>query len=322
METPKFVRNNRIAKEVILVDGTPRSGKSLLGQIISSFRRVEIERVEPFLEALPILYTFKKLSKDAAVALLCREIDMKLYDSMISRNVNFRFSDRTGVFNDANTTKYIKRLFKKEGENVLDRIEKEKPMFQLQTHDMLQKSDLFFDAFGDGLRIIEMVRHPVDLVVSMNSHGYGSDIGKNPLLWELAMKSNKYDIPYYAANWVDEYLNISPLDRIIKIIKNLIKEVKDKYELLSQSKQNQILYIPFEKFVTKPDKYIVQLTKFLDTETTTRTKKAKLKQRIPRKIDITNQEKKYNFIREKASSEYISILDELIHEYQKEYLYT
>jgi len=42
METPKFVRKNKIAKEVIFVDGAPRSGKSLLGPIISSFERVEI----------------------------------------------------------------------------------------------------------------------------------------------------------------------------------------------------------------------------------------------------------------------------------------
>ena len=35
---------------------------------------------------------FNKLSKDAAVALLCREIDMKLYDSMISRNVLGRYT--------------------------------------------------------------------------------------------------------------------------------------------------------------------------------------------------------------------------------------
>ncbi len=76
MEIPEFVRNNRIAKELILVDGAPRSGKSLLGQIISSFERVEIERMEPYLESLAILYSFKKMSKDAAVALLRREIDM------------------------------------------------------------------------------------------------------------------------------------------------------------------------------------------------------------------------------------------------------
>ena len=320
METPEFVRNNRIAKEVILVDGAPRSGKSLLGQIISSFERVEIERIEPYLESISILYALKKMSKDAAVTLLRREIDMKLYDSMISRNINFRFSDRTGVFNDANTIEYIKRLFKKEGENVLERIEEEKPIFQLMSHDMLQKADLFFDAFGDCLRIIEMVRHPVDLITSMESKGYGIGIGINPLLWELAIKSKEQDVPYYASGWTDEYLMATPIDRVIRIVQQLTKEVKEKYDLLSPSQKSQVFYIPFEKFVTTPDKYIDRLTEFIGSAKTKRTNKAKAKQRVPRTLDSNNKKKKYDAIKQRASNDCFYIFDDLVNEYEKTYL--
>ncbi len=71
----------------------------------------------------------------------------------------------------------------------MERIEEERPIFQLMSHDMLQKAELFFDAFGSGLRIIEIVRHPVDLIIEMESRSYGSGIGLNPLLWEWRLKA-------------------------------------------------------------------------------------------------------------------------------------
>ena len=318
MNNIEFVRSNIIAKEVVLIDGAPRSAKSLLGQIIGSFHRVEIERMEPFIESIPILFHYNKISQDAATVLLKREVDIKLYDSMISRNTNFRFADRTSIFKDTNTFKYLKRLFKNEGKDVLNRIHQKKPIFQLMTHDMLQKSDIFFNIYGSGLKIIEMVRHPIDLVVSMNEHGYGSSIGENPLLWELAIKSSKQDIPYYAIKWIDEFLEISPFERIIKIISNLTIEVNDKYRSLPKRKQNQILFIPYEKFVTTPNGYIAQLSEFLGTRTTRRTKNAMSKQRIPRSINILNRSKKYDLILKKASKPYVKLLDCLIKDYEKE----
>jgi hypothetical protein len=322
MRQIQFVRHNRIANKILLIDGAPRSGKSLLGQIISSFERVEIERMEPFIESLPVLYSFNKLSKDAAVTLLRGEVDMKLYDSMISRNINFRFSDRTAVFNGVNTIEYFKRLFKNDGNNVLHRIKKERPIFQMQTHDILQKSDLFFDAFGDSLRIVEMVRHPLDLITSMYLKGYGSDIGINPLTWELSIKTKEHNVPYYAFGWVEEYIKSTPMDRVIKIVQHLTNQAKEKYNSFSPSKKTNIFFVVFEEFVTKPDKYINRLAKFVGTSKTKRTNKTIKKQKIPRVIDSNKQKVKYYTIKEKASSECLSILHDLVNEYEHNYLNT
>lgn len=315
MNKIKFVRKNIIANKVVLIDGAPRSAKSLLGQIIGSFERVEIERMDPLFESLAMFYSFKKISKDAATSLLRREIDIKLYESMISRNTNFKVSDRTSIFKSLNPMKYIIRIFEKEGQNVLKRVEKEKPIFQIMTHDTLQKSELFFDVFEDKLKIIEMVRHPIDLVSSMKTHGYGSGIGKNPLLWEFAINDN---VPYYAFGWIQEYLECSEIDRIIKIVFNLTKEVEKKYSEMEDSRRNQVLFIPFEAFVTEPNKYLTQLTNFLGTRVTKKTKKAMIRQRIPRVINIEERSKKYENIKNEASPIYMSILDNLIKNYEKE----
>ena len=59
----EFVRTNRIVKDLVLIDGALRSGKSMIGPILASFDRVENERTEPILETLPLLYNFNKITK-------------------------------------------------------------------------------------------------------------------------------------------------------------------------------------------------------------------------------------------------------------------
>ena len=316
----EFVRNNRIVQELVLVDGLPRTGKSMLGPILSSFNRVEIERMEPILESIPLLYSFNKISKDAAVALLIREIDMKLHDSMISRNTNFRVGDHTGVFNNLNFIKYFKRLFSKEGDIVLERIKRERPIFQVQTHDMLQRIDLYLEAFGTGLSVIEMVRHPVDLVYSLDTRGHGSKIGVNPRLWQLAIRSKNGDIPYYASGWIDEYVKLSPIDRLINMAQCFNEEGLGKYESLSQPVRKQILFVPFEKFAVSPFQYMELISRLIGSKTTKQTEKALKRQMVPRQINLKEREKKLKSIKKRASREYLRILDSLSNEYESKYL--
>ena len=151
-------------EKVVVVDGITRTGKSMLGPILGSFEGVEIERIEPILEKIAQMYHFKKITKDAAIALLRIEIQMMLYDSMISRKINFRWWDHTSIFKNVNTLQYIRRMFMPEGDVVVRRIKQEKPVFQVQQHDVLGISDIYFESFGERLRILEMIRHPVDLV--------------------------------------------------------------------------------------------------------------------------------------------------------------
>ena len=315
----EFIRNNRLLKELLLINGPPRSGKAMLCSIMSSFARVEIERVEPILDAIPLFYKCDKMKKDAAVTILRREIDMKLSHSMVSRGINFRFTDRSGVFNCANSLRYIRRLFLKDGDVVVERIKEERPIFQIMTHNMVEMIDLYFDAFEDGLRMIDMVRHPVDRVYSMYERGDGTEIGNNPRFIQLTIKSKGGDLPWYAIGWEDEYLKDSPIDRLIKIVERLNKKRIDKYKSLSQARKDQILLIPFEKFVISPDSYLDSIAKFIDSETTKYTKKTLKRERVPRKLDLKEREKELNLIKETASKECMEILSALSEEYESLY---
>ena len=68
------------------------------------------------IEYLCISAQKSKISKDAPNSLLNLLADLKLYDGMISREVNFRPSDLSSVFNSSKGKTYLKQLFQQDGE--------------------------------------------------------------------------------------------------------------------------------------------------------------------------------------------------------------
>jgi hypothetical protein len=314
-----FIRNNRLARKVILIDGPPRAGKSLTGQLVSSYENIENERMDVIIEQIAILYHHNKISRDASIALLRREIDQILYDSMLARNTNFRWGDRTSIFNNFTIIKYFKRLFEKDGLSVLERIKNEKPGIQFMTHDVLQKSDILFEAIGSGLRIIEMVRNPIDLIYSMHLKGYGDDIGINPIYWELSIQTKSQDIPYYALEWSNKYLKLNPIDRVILIVDQLFNEVREKFDSLSEARKTQIMFIKFDTLISDTQSICNRLENFLDASKTKRTSKIMSKQKVPKVFDKSLTDGKYENICQIASKSSLKILDHLISNYENCY---
>ena len=68
-EEPALSRGAHFSSTKVFVDGLTRTGKSMMGPILASFARVEIERVEEIIEYIGALHRMGKISQDAAVAL-------------------------------------------------------------------------------------------------------------------------------------------------------------------------------------------------------------------------------------------------------------
>ena len=112
----------------MFVDGIARSGKLLTASLISSFKKMEIlefgENFEHFMSALNL----KKCSKDFAKNFLTNYLNQVIYNKMISRNVNFRPNDITGLKNFYNPNIYKNRLNKPDGDIVLKNIKRIDPI--------------------------------------------------------------------------------------------------------------------------------------------------------------------------------------------------
>ena len=243
-------RESFLIDQVVLIDGQPACGKGALDPAIASMERVELLNFSPQLENICGLNYLGRLDDNSAVAMLRLEADLVLYETMMSRNTNFRPNDQSSAFKDINLFTYIKRLFNKGDSLVPDKIIKEKPILHFMTHAMLGVSKPLFNAFKNKIIIIELVRHPKSMLSKQTEYNewWSTDDGKKRQ-FKLFINYNDNEIPFWAKDWADLYINGNPVDRAILEMSHQIK--------ISQSFKNQnktlideqCLTVPFEKFV-------------------------------------------------------------------------
>lgn len=307
----EFVRTKNLVTKIILVDGLTRAGKSMIGPILGSFENVEIERVEAIFEYIALLTDIGKLDRNAAKILLQLEADTKLYESMIGRNTNFRIKDHSSVFNCPGWWRFIRKLFKPEGTQIVKEIKEKRVAFQVQTHDTLSMIDPFFDAFEDKLAIIEMIRDPVDLIFSWFKRGWGERFAADELAFTFSIRSNSDVAPWYDLIIDGNYHFLSPMDRVIYMIEALQNKSLQKYYELKNIRRKQILWLVFEEFVTKPYLFLPHIETRFGLRRSKYTSKALIRARCPRKLDATVQKQKHDFIKQKASSKAINKIENL-----------
>jgi len=236
-------------------------------------------RFEYMFEYLCISTAHGKIAVDASDTLLNLLADVKCYDGMISREVNFRPGDLSSVFSNGNSFSYLKQLFGKDGASVADRIEKTKPSLFLVTHQLMGCIDAAFSAFSDRLRVVEMVRHPLYLLDHWNS--YISMHGNNARDFTIWLGDKSDSVPWFADGWESEYLSINDYDKSVRSVCLMMDKVLTVFEQGQNSEQ--IMFVPFENFVLDPSPYLGRLVSFLDTAESSQLKRILKKQKVPRK---------------------------------------
>ena len=344
MESLQVIREKNLAQNVVFVGGIGGCGKSMMVPIIGSLHRVELQKYDYTLEHICTLFCLGKMSADVATALIRMQVDMDLYNLMMSRETNFRFSDLSSVFKNPWAWRYIRRLFQAGDEVAAQRIEKEKPILNIVMHDSLQRSEPLLLALGTRARFVEVVRHPLYMlrqwIVNVESLLNG---GGSPREFGIWFNYKGKTLPWFAHGWEEKYLAANNMDKTIYLLEKHIHKVDQVYQNLSPEQKKQVLIIPFEKFVITPWSYLKDLEGLLETKTTSYTKRVMKKQRVPRKkiadgigraiykkygwessVKENNEAQEYKKRREfaagLASKEAMHVLDQLSRNYERNYL--
>jgi hypothetical protein len=308
----KVVRLASIARLVVLVDGLTRSGKSLFGVILASFERVEIERLEAILEYVGGLHRLGKIDRDAAVALLRMETDQHLFNNMIGRNTNFRWEDHSSVWHNPRPWEYVRRLFLPERQAAMARIAAQNPIHQNMTHHQLANFPLYHEALGERLRMVEMIRHPVDLIDSWMRKKKGERLGTDPIVNVICVEYKGQALPLHAAGWEEEYLAASPLGRCIRMIAFKTGLAEAAVASLTEQQRRQLFMVPLEEFIQFPDRYLEPLADFVGTRPTRRTPAVLRKQGLPKAYDAAARDRRQAALEAQATDEEKAILRRLI----------
>ena len=105
-----------IQKKILLIDGITRSGKSMIGPVIASFRNTYPMQYQYLIDNLMPIFSRGEINKNVTKALISLYFNREVYELNISRNINFRRNDVSSIFRDKNKNLFIKNLKKKEGD--------------------------------------------------------------------------------------------------------------------------------------------------------------------------------------------------------------
>ena len=342
-EALKLIRDGHLAEKIVIVNGQPGCGKTMLSPIIAAFDRVELLTYAYELEYICSLYSFQKIERDAAVVMIRMLTDLQLYNTMMAREVNFRPSDLSSVFRDAHTWRYVRRLFQKGDELVPDRIRKERPILHLTTHNLLPFSEPVFAALGERVVFLEVVRHPLYMIkqqaLNMEHLHYG-DVRD----FIVYFNYQGQHLPYFVYGWEELFVRSSPVEKAIYSIERLTRAAQEQQAYLAERHNADIVIVPFERFVVDPWPYMEQIAQKIGTRVTRITHRAMKKQRVPRKMYAagvglkvykrygweppragSDEDREFEirrqFAAEQASSRAMQVLDKLCAEYEEKYMY-
>lgn len=338
---PVMVRPVSLAERVVLIGGQPGCGKTMMTPILGSFARVEIQKYNYMLEHLCDLCFVGKVQEDVATTVIRMLVDIDLYNLAMARETNFRFSDLSSVFKNPQPWRYLHRLFLPGDAAAVERIRNEHPILQLTIHNVLAISPPLFRALGERLRILEIVRHPLYMVNQWYRYmdRYGTDVRDFAVCFDYQGQA----LPFFAYGWEERYVHSSSMDKVIYAIEHLSRSGSEVLGDLSERQREQVMVMPFERFVLDPWPYVQQLEAFLVTTRTSATRRELKRQRVPREMvaegvplpiykqygwrpptrgadERSELERRRQFAAEHATAEAMVVLDRLSAEYEVTHL--
>ena len=311
----KILKNN----EIIIIDGLNRVGKLLLGSLICSFNKMEhLEFGDNFEHLLPAV-KLKKIKIDFANAYLNNYLNELIYNKYISRNVNFRPYDRTGVAQGRDPKIYKKRLKLTEGNQIISKIKSEQKFLPIVTHQLAVNLDVL-KKMNMNFKIIEIIRNPIDTAYSWFKRGYGVRFGKDQRFFTLLIKKNSKVSPWY--NGISGYKNLklNPCDSCVYHVINLVNHSVN--QLKKNSLKKNITITSYEELTNNTLKELNRISKFIGTKTNKKTIEFMKRENCPntnQKLELIKLNNKKKFLKKSCSKKIFNDLIKLQKKYEKNY---
>ena len=315
MESIDFFNRPNNVKNILLADGVTRSGKFLLGKVLSGFNGVEFLQYNSALEQIPYIYGSNNIEENAGIALLKSIVDYSVYDRYLGRNLNMRVSDRSSIFNSPIFDEYLKRQYIDKSDTEVVRYMSSSSIRHLfVTHNILANIDILMKAYTD-ISVIHIVRNPIDLVYSWYKKGYGKINPEGVLRMNPDINIFDTTLPWFAKDWECSFSELSEVDIVIKLIKSIYDCIDNKLNNLSDLERKQILIIKYEDLILNTDKTIRGIGDFLNITYSSKLDEILVREKCPNTSTIDNHDKKSLLVFKQATTKYAEILKSMEKKY-------
>lgn len=156
-----FHRAHRRDVGLVLLDGLPGSGKSLLGPLLSTLGGLERQRISEPLEAIVGLHALSRLSDDVAQELITMLLLSHDVNTRVSREVNLRPSDDTGLLRNPYALRTLGRLLARSDSSWLAAQHSGTPVYA--THALVANPRLL--DLVEGTTAVVLTRRPLETLV-------------------------------------------------------------------------------------------------------------------------------------------------------------
>ena len=274
----KLEKRNIFKNDIIFIDGLWGTGKSLLGPIVSSMDRVEKVKIESIYEYISWLYYLGKIDEDGALWMLRTYVDNSQYHNTIGREVNLRWHDDSGLKNAPEKLKLVRRLFGTEGDSKVEKINSENIAFCAMSHLLMHTPELLPLAYGQRIKIIEMVRHPLYMVGHFSAYLARFE---SPREFTMSFYHEDTKVPWFAQAWKAEFVRGNPTERAVLCISRLFPWLDRKIEG-ARASGLAVLDLSFEEAVFQTEKALYKLEQFVGRRHHSRIAGILKKQMLPR----------------------------------------
>ena len=279
----RFARQEDISLPLVFIDGITRCGKSALSKVVPSLTRMEHIQFAEELELIVSGLSLGGLRTDYAAAFLRSHLNQKSYNLHISRNLNFRPADQTGVVNYKYPKLYQERLTLEEGPKNVERCRNSDHYLPMQTHDLLANIGLIQN-LGLDFRMLSLWRNPVENIYSWWTRGWGERFNnRDATNFSLLIEDEEKNVyPWYVAGSHRQTLELNSPEKCISVACEMINRCVEGYQ--NQADKGRVLLMFFEDICIDPNLELERICNFLNVETTEHTAPALSQARFPREI--------------------------------------
>ena len=296
MVKARLLKRPLFFQEILFFDSIGRAGKFLLAKIAAHFERVDYFQYQSAVEHIPILWHLGCLSSTDAQAFLQLNVELASYDRVVGRSLNTRASDSSCVGNAPTKERYFKRAVSSDGLAAAQSFLKKGRRPSFVTHELIPHAKLLFDAIPR-LKIINIQRHPAEIIYSWHRKEWGRRFGRDPLSYiPVAQDKQGKPVPWWAVSWSADYQKRSVMEREALGVLTLVQMEREGFARLSNSGKKCILFVGYDAVISNPKPEIKKIGAFLKSSPLSSMTSALRKEGCYRAIDIQERRKKYQAI--------------------------
>jgi hypothetical protein len=254
----------------LLITGLPRSGTTLLGNLLGSCNRVEYFFEPPLMSS--ILNNLASYVKDEIWVKIYedyRDYEL-LHESIAGRRLNFNSHDDTYIHNILSETEIDKRLSKTWRSHDVESLLFDS-VFCFKTPGLGKGIRHLKDKYAD-LKILVLIRDTPSVIKSIKLKSWFNDSSKAKIR-DVIVYNDHYIPSIIPSKFYDEWVSMGEDQRIILYIYHQYRTLEN---------LEGLIFIDFNELVSSP-KYFNNLIEYLDIEPSEKTNDL-LKELVPKPI--------------------------------------